>query len=218
MAATDLDFMSLCDGDILENSLTESSLLDLPTPEIGLGDEDLQFNFEESFVDLSDFLLGGIDESRVNDVDSNKPVLDNSTRKVVAKSSTSRKRHASDIEGNDSVFEPMRDHSDYTCKRSCRSILSSEADESDSESVISLSSTSCMTAVERKTLRRIKNNIASRRSRETRKSKFQAMEDEAIALEKKNKELSQKVIELEAMTKHMKALLVQRLSGAPSPT
>ena len=62
--------------------------------------------------------------------------------------------------------------------------------------------------------RRVKNNIASKRSRETRKQKFTLMELKAIELEAANEELEKKVTELEGLTKRMKEILVQRLAGA----
>ncbi len=63
-------------------------------------------------------------------------------------------------------------------------------------------------------LRRRKNNIASRRSRETRKQKFVGMEKQAEELEAKNAALRVKVAELERLTKIMKDALVQQLAGA----
>ena len=117
---------------------------------------------------------------------------------------------------DDSVFASPVDHSDYTRKRPRLSTVSSDISESDAESSVSSISTVGLTSAEKKSHRRVKNNIASRRSRETRKSKFQSMEEEAVELEKKNKELSQKVIELETLAKQMKAVLIQRLATSPA--
>lgn len=61
--------------------------------------------------------------------------------------------------------------------------------------------------------RRIKNNIASKRSRETRKNKFKDMEQEADELEKKNAELRKKIETLEVVTKQMKQLLIEKMAS-----
>lgn len=62
--------------------------------------------------------------------------------------------------------------------------------------------------------RRRKNNIASKRSRETRKSKFLTMDDQAKELEKSNQDLRQRIEQLESLTKRMKEALVAKLSAA----
>lgn len=59
--------------------------------------------------------------------------------------------------------------------------------------------------------RRRKNNIASRRSRETRKQKFSGMEGKAMELEASNAALRVRVTELEALAKEMKEILIQRM-------
>lgn len=219
LTATPTDFMSLCGGDILEKSLTEADIFDLPTPEVGL--DDLPFDFGEEFMDLSDFLLGGNEGSATKalssmDLSPATPATTTTTTSTLpapSPSSTTRKRSASAI-SDDSVFTSIVDHCDYTRKRPRLSTVSSEMSDSDAESTISSVSSVNMarTPKERKVQRRIKNNIASRRSRETRKMKFSEMEEEAAELERRNKELSQKVIELETLAKQMKAVLVQRLA------
>lgn len=62
--------------------------------------------------------------------------------------------------------------------------------------------------------RRRKNNIASKRSRETRKTKFLSMDEQAEELEKSNLELRQRIEQLESLTKRMKEALVAKLSAA----
>lgn len=223
LTATPTDMTSLFGGDILEKSLAEANIFDLPTPEVGL--EAFPFNFGEEFMDLSDFLLGGIDESAQlaqTSMDTT-PVSPAATTTPAPSTSSrsSRKRSASTLDTtDDSVFISTTDHCDYTLKRPRLSTTSSEVSDSDTESIASsvssISVSTPLTAAERKVHRRIKNNVASRRSRETRKQKFSAMEEEAMELEKKNKELSQKVIELETMAKQMKAILVQRLAKSPA--
>lgn len=61
--------------------------------------------------------------------------------------------------------------------------------------------------------RRVKNNIASRRSREIRKMKFSEMDEEANRLVVVNSELRVKIEEMEKLAKDMKALLVQKLAA-----
>jgi len=208
MAAANQDLMSLCGGDIIEKSLFEADIFDLPTPEVGL--DELPFNFGEEFMDLSDFLLGGNDESAA-------PIASVSPLPAL-KSITRKKRPASEIKSEDSVFSCTVDHCDYTKKRPRLSVSTCEMNDSDAESTVSSVSsvTRPLTATDKKVQRRIKNNIASRRSREVRKQKFSVMEEEAIELERKNKQLTQKVIELETLAKQMKAILVKRLATSPA--
>ncbi len=109
------------------------------------------------------------------------------------------------------------DHNDYTVK-SKRARISSSATVSsmDEECLEEGSSSSCQSKSkeDRYRHRRDKNNVASRRSREARKQKFANMESQAVELEKANQSLREKIQELEALTKHMKDTLVQRLAKA----
>jgi hypothetical protein len=59
--------------------------------------------------------------------------------------------------------------------------------------------------------RRQKNNVASKRSRETRKQKYVNIEQQSIDLETANAELRHKVTELEALAEEMKQILIQRM-------
>ena len=60
--------------------------------------------------------------------------------------------------------------------------------------------------------RRRKNNIASKRSRETRKQKHVSLQDKAEELERQNAALKLKVEQLEKLAKEMKDTLVQKLA------
>lgn len=60
--------------------------------------------------------------------------------------------------------------------------------------------------------RRKKNNIASKRSRETRKNRFTDMEVQANQLEEENEKLRKRIEKLEELTQQMKEVLVKRLS------
>ncbi|XP_055995564.1 thyrotroph embryonic factor-like [Ostrea edulis] len=62
------------------------------------------------------------------------------------------------------------------------------------------------------TERRIKNNIASKRSRYIRKLKFVEMESEADRLVKENRMMKLKIEELEELAKEMKASLISKLA------
>ena len=61
--------------------------------------------------------------------------------------------------------------------------------------------------------RRTKNNIASKRSRKTRKEKFVSMEERADNLVIENKELAQKIVKMEALAKAMKEALVKKMAS-----
>merc|ERR1711976_83920 len=121
------------------------------------------------------------------------------------------KRSASDAFD---LTEQMPANSDHDCYVSKKSRLASCSDsactDNESDAVPSSSGT---VPVDRYRNRRIKNNIASKRSRETRKQKFQDMEKKAGELEKANAELKQKVELLEQLTKQMKETLVKKLAG-----
>ncbi|XP_074648776.1 uncharacterized protein LOC141904144 [Tubulanus polymorphus] len=60
--------------------------------------------------------------------------------------------------------------------------------------------------------RRIKNNIASRKSRQNRKNKFQLMEQQAVDLETENVRLKRQVKDMEETAKQMKKALVDHLA------
>lgn len=60
--------------------------------------------------------------------------------------------------------------------------------------------------------RRKKNNIASKRSRETRKNRFLEMETQANELEGENDKLRDRISKLEKLTQQMKEVLVKRLT------
>jgi len=61
--------------------------------------------------------------------------------------------------------------------------------------------------------RRVKNNIASKRSREIRKQKHSVLEEQAEHLVKENARLQEQIVQLEALTKEMKASLIQKMTG-----
>jgi len=63
--------------------------------------------------------------------------------------------------------------------------------------------------------RRRKNNVASKRSRETRKQQLMGMEEEVVYLEEKNARLRQRVVELERLTQTVRAAVVDAMRQGP---
>lgn len=67
--------------------------------------------------------------------------------------------------------------------------------------------------MDKTTIRRIKNNIASKRSRQQKKSMLVAMEEESEQLIVTNAQLKIKIVELEQMAKDMKQQLIAKMAG-----
>jgi len=111
---------------------------------------------------------------------------------------------------------PNPDHSDYTTKNKRRktSHASSLADAAADVAMTTDDTQPCAgTSKDQKYLeRRRKNNIASKRSRETRKQKHSSLQDQANLLEKQNEALRLKVDQLEKLAKEMKDTLIQKLA------
>lgn len=74
-------------------------------------------------------------------------------------------------------------------------------------------STSMEPPLDKQSLRRLKNNVASKRSREQRKQKFVDMDKEAEELVIKNDKLRKKIVELEELAAEMKKVLVSKMAG-----
>ena len=157
--------------------------------------------------------------------------IDMSTIEDVLVAPATVKRSASEaFEEEMQTEEPTvnPDHNDYTRKSAPvrplkRARTATVTSESDAESVVSSTSTAfgvvpTMSKDQKYLERRRKNNIASRRSRETRKQKFASMDKQAEELETKNAELRVKVAELEKLTKLMKDTLIQQLAKAGKAT
>lgn len=60
--------------------------------------------------------------------------------------------------------------------------------------------------------RRRKNNAASKRSREMKKSRMVEMEQQAVLVEENNERLRERIVDLDRLTKLMKSMLVKRVS------
>jgi len=67
--------------------------------------------------------------------------------------------------------------------------------------------------LDKTTIRRIKNNIASKRSRQQKKTMLVAMEEESEQLIVRNAQLKIKIVELEQMAKDMKQQLIAKMAG-----
>lgn len=178
----------------------------------------------EVFTDLS-ALLGGVpgdlDSGQMVSLDVN--LLDEIINAVPAAESEPQKRTAEVAFGDASCATSNPDHDDYTAKRprvaTADSTAETEGEPAPSTSSFARpSSPTCATSEtsSKYVQRRIKNNIASRRSRQTRKQKFLDMESQAEQLEEANEKLQQQVAELEKITKIMKDALVQRLAKGKS--
>lgn len=112
------------------------------------------------------------------------------------------KRTAEEAFGIDLAAPTNPDHNDYILKAKKPRVAESKANDS----------TKPPTKAEKYLERRKKNNIASKRSRETRKQKFTEMELQTQRLEQQNEELRKKVESLEAMAKEMKETLIHKLA------
>ncbi|CAG5118528.1 unnamed protein product [Candidula unifasciata] len=128
---------------------------------------------------------------------------------------------------------PQIDH-DYTAKHRKMSVTSENTSEcrtnsdniSTNKSVVeaismqesctssdSMFSVADDTTADKHTMRRIKNNVASKKSREQRKQKLSDLDQEAEMLVQANEQLRRKILELEKASKEMKAMLVSKMIG-----
>ncbi|KAJ8307040.1 hypothetical protein KUTeg_015124 [Tegillarca granosa] len=152
----------------------------------------------ESFMDLS-FLLQ--DNVPLKSEDIAEPQQEIAPVEEPPKSE-SVKRKLDDVVTMEMEDDPAAvsiDH-DYVCKKPR---LTEVVVESVTEAEPSTSTASKMmrSPAQKYRERREKNNIASKRSRETRKMKFKDMELEAVRLVEENQNLKVKIVELEKMAK-----------------
>lgn len=164
----------------------------------------------ESFMDLS-FLLQ--DNVPLKSEDIAEPQQEIAPVEEPPKSE-SVKRKLDDVVTMEMEDDPAAvsiDH-DYVCKKPR---LTEVVVESVTEAEPSTSTASKMmrSPAQKYRERREKNNIASKRSRETRKMKFKDMELEAVRLVEENENLKVKIVELEKMAKEMKTVLIQKLAN-----
>ena len=76
---------------------------------------------------------------------------------------------------------------------------------------------SCCSELDRRTIRRLKNNVASKHARAARKQKEHELFKQEAELEKSNAELRKQLQELELLTTSLRKVLVERLSGVTCP-
>lgn len=94
-----------------------------------------------------------------------------------------------------------------------RSRIPSDASDSSVVSSTSVIDVVGLDSLDKHTVRRIKNNVASKKSREQRKQKFADLDAEAETLIVENDRLRAKIVELEKIAKEMKAALVAKMTG-----
>lgn len=99
------------------------------------------------------------------------------------------------------------------CKSPSKKVKYENLDkESDYDEFMSISST-----LDKQTVRRLKNNIASKHARAARRQKEQDLFQQEEELEKSNAELCKQVQELEQLTTTLRKVLVAKLSGVNCP-
>lgn len=191
----------------------------------------------EEFSDLSAAILGNdapkIEESLLSDettVDT-KPIVyeaNETEQPIVINKKSLRKRKPSaksfqlDIPNVEVV---QHDHNDYTIKtkrsRNQTVSFSSDTEDSVANSDLSMATTSKTNTSQssrgeskdnKYRMRRDKNNVASRRSRQTRKQKFIEMEDQCDILEKENEEMREQIVKMEELAKLMKQHLISKIA------
>lgn len=205
-----LDMLSTLKTDFLEGNTDDAALCE---------GADLEASYFEAFTDLREFLLGDSNpgtSSAVEGADALWELTGNLTVPMVTPGEilppTSlpsvvegvepAKRTAEEAFGVDLAAPTNPDHNDYILKAKKPRVAESKANDS----------TKPPSKAEKYLERRKKNNIASKRSRETRKQKFTEMELQAQRLEQHNEELRKKVESLEAMAKEMKETLIHKLA------
>jgi len=125
-------------------------------------------------------------------------------------SQDSRKRSYSMILGEVRAFSPIPDHN-YSFNQKRQKFDESTTSESCSGTEAERMPRSAVKTT-KYLERRKKNNIASKRSRETRKNRFLEMEVQANELEGENDKLRDRIEKLEKLTQQMKEVLVKRLT------
>lgn len=131
------------------------------------------------------------------DLSSSESVVSSSEVSVKAQPKPKRKRSCS---SEFSSLPAKKVKCDVTDKDSARSELLSTAD-----------------VLDKRTVRRLKNNVASKHARAARKQKEQDLFQQEEELEKSNAELRKQVEELEQLATKMRKVLVERLSGVTCP-
>ena len=235
----DLDLAGFDPSDLLSTLEKDSCLnLDVFSMDEELGKSLLNEGSEnlldmEDYMDLSALLggvPGGLEDSPMVTLDAKdleEIIMVNPNDQIpVTEGVMATKRTAEEAFSGASPSASNPDHDDYTFKRPRVATADStvEMGEVSRPSTSTSPAPSCSSTSEpvstvsttepgatKYVERRIKNNIASRRSRQTRKQKFVDMEIQAEQLEIANEKLQEQVVELEKLTKIMKDILVKKL-------
>lgn len=109
-------------------------------------------------------------------------------------------------------FSASIDH-DYVSKKPRTSTIATDEEEESDDVFVFEAPCVKIAPVQKYRERRVKNNIASRRSREIRKQKYVSMEGEAERLTVENEKLREQIAEMEQMAQEMKATLISKLAG-----
>lgn len=190
-------------------TVTESPAAAMMATTFGVED-----NFGEVFTDLSDFLLQSVGDLNVLQVpEQNTTAAAAPSRKRTATEALLDAMETTSSSSGQVVPSSPVDHLGYTlqAKRSKRVVRHSTVDDDDYNDD-EIPSTSMDGNGNKTAERRIKNNIASKRSREIRKQKFLDQEAEVERLKKANEQLKAQIAEKEKLTERMKAALVKRLA------
>ena len=136
-----------------------------------------------------------------------------SGRRSVKRRATRRKTEEETVAVVPSEPLPVanHDHDDYTLKVKRQRYSTASMEESEGEDAVESSSADVGTT-DKYVERRKKNNLASQRSRRSRKDKFQAMEEKVETLQQANKDLQEKVEMMESLAKALKQHLVTKLA------
>ncbi|XP_021357098.1 cell death specification protein 2-like [Mizuhopecten yessoensis] len=172
--------------------------------------DDVDDEYLNSFMDLTGFLQ--LEDSNLGKPEvSLKPepeVIDEPEPEVIdepVKTKSQKRKHGDVLSDEMGSFSASIDH-DYVSKKS-RTSSATEDDDVFEEPKAKVA------PVQKYRERRVKNNIASRRSREIRKQKYANMEGEAERLIVDNAKLRERIEEMEQMAKEMKATLISKLAG-----
>lgn len=167
--------------------------------------DDVNDEYLNSFMDLTGFLQLEDSNFGKTEEECSAPEPEVVEEPVVTKKS--KKRKLDEVGEESESFSASVDH-DYVSKKPCASSSSTDA-----EVFVFEEPKTKVAPVEKYRERRVKNNIASRRSREIRKQKFANMEEEAERLVVENAKLHERIAEMEQMAKEMKATLISKLAG-----
>lgn len=113
------------------------------------------------------------------------------------------------------MFNIIRQENEFIphgCKSLAKKVKQYSDKETEYNKVMGIAST-----LDKRTVRRLKNNIASKHARAARRQKEQDLFQQEEELEKSNAELRKQAQELEQLTTMLRKTLVEKLSGITCP-